>query len=93
MVLSLSEDIASLQEAIQEKEAVYAGTLKLGRTQLQDAVPVSFGQVCSAWAQAVARDRWRLYKVEERLRQVSLGGIDNHARPDGQNFHGFENRR
>lgn len=74
MVLSLSEDIASLQEAIQEKEAVYAGTLKLGRTQLQDAVPVSFGQVCSAWAQAVARDRWRLYKVEERLRQVSLGG-------------------
>ena len=74
MVLSLAEDIASLQEVIQAKEARYAGTLKLGRTQLQDAVPVSFGQVFSAWSQAVARDRWRLYKVEERLRQVSLGG-------------------
>lgn len=74
MVLSLSEDISVLQEAIQEKEARYAGNLKLGRTQLQDAVPLTVGQAFSAWAQAVARDRWRLYKVEERLRQVSLGG-------------------
>lgn len=41
---------------------------------MQDAVPITLGQEFSAWAQAVGRDRWRLYKVEERLRQVGLGG-------------------
>jgi aspartate ammonia-lyase len=41
---------------------------------MQDAVPITLGQEFSAWAEAVARDRWRLYKVEERLRQVNLGG-------------------
>ena len=39
-----------------------------------DAVPVTLGEEFGAYAQAVARDRWRLYKVEERLRQVNLGG-------------------
>ncbi|MGE5417579.1 MAG: aspartate ammonia-lyase [Acidobacteriota bacterium] len=74
LIVPLSETIAYLQEVIQEKESKFAGVLKLGRTQLQDAVPITVGQEFSAWAQAVARDRWRLYKVEERLRQVSLGG-------------------
>jgi len=41
---------------------------------MQDAVPLSLGQEFAAWAEAVARDRWRLFKVEERLRQVNLGG-------------------
>ncbi len=48
--------------------------LKVGRTEMQDAVPVTLGQEFAAWAQAVQRDWWRLYKVEERLRQVNLGG-------------------
>ena len=70
----LSEGCARLQEALQEKEAQFAGVIKVGRTQLQDAVPVMLGQEFSAYAQAISRDRWRLYKVEERLRQVNLGG-------------------
>jgi aspartate ammonia-lyase len=39
-----------------------------------DAVPVTLGNEFAAYAQAVARDRWRLYKAEERLRQVNIGG-------------------
>ncbi|MHB8984852.1 MAG: aspartate ammonia-lyase [Eubacteriales bacterium] len=74
MVLELSEALAGLQASLQEKEAEFAGVLKIGRTELQDAVPVTLGQEFSAYAEAVARDRWRLYKVEERLRQVNLGG-------------------
>jgi len=74
MVLELSDSLAGLQTALQEKEAEFAGVLKLGRTEMQDAVPVTLGQEFSAYAEAVARDRWRLYKVEERLRQVNLGG-------------------
>lgn len=74
LVLELSDSLADLQAALQEKEAEFAGILKLGRTEMQDAVPVTLGQEFSAFAEAIARDRWRLYKVEERLRQVNLGG-------------------
>jgi len=70
---SVSEHFARLQTALQEKEQAFAAILKVGRTQLQDAVPVTLGQEFGAWAQAIARDRWRLYKVEERLRQVNIG--------------------
>jgi aspartate ammonia-lyase len=74
LVITLSEEVAQLQGAFQEKEATFAGILKLGRTEMQDAVPITLGQEFGAYAEAVARDRWRLFKVEERLRQVNLGG-------------------
>jgi aspartate ammonia-lyase len=74
MLQPLSETCAALQEALQDKEAEFAGVIKVGRTQLQDALPIMLGQEFGAWAQAIARDRWRLYKVEERLRQTNLGG-------------------
>ena len=71
---ALSEECAHLQTALQEKENAYQDIKKLGRTELMDAVPITLGQEFGAYAQAIARDRWRLYKVEERLRQVNLGG-------------------
>lgn len=70
----LSLAFASLQEALQQKEHEFADILKLGRTQLMDALPMMAGQGFGAFAKAVARDRWRLYKVEERLREVNIGG-------------------
>ncbi|MHB1190354.1 MAG: aspartate ammonia-lyase, partial [Armatimonadota bacterium] len=74
LLAQTSKAMAELQEALQAKEREFAGVLKVGRTEMQDAVPVTLGQEFSAWAQAVQRDWWRLYKVEERLRQVNLGG-------------------
>lgn len=71
---ALSEACAELQGAFQKKEAEFAGVVKVGRTEMQDALPVSLGQEFGAYAEALSRDRWRLYKVEERLRQVNLGG-------------------
>lgn len=70
----LIEDMSRLQGALQEKEAEFAGVLKVGRTEMQDAVPITLGQEFSAWAQAIQRDWWRLHVVEEKLRQVNLGG-------------------
>lgn len=70
----VTECFADLQSALQEKEETFSAVLRVGRTQLQDAVPVTLGQTFGAWAQAVSRDRWRLYKAEERLRQVNIGG-------------------
>ncbi len=73
-VVALSEAVARLQGALQKKEQEFAGILKLGRTEMRDAVPITLGQEFGAFAEAFARDRWRLFKVEERLRQVNLGG-------------------
>jgi len=70
----LAQAMAVLQGALQAKEKEFGAILKIGRTQLQEAVPVTLGQEFGAWAEAVARDWWRLYKAEERLRQVNLGG-------------------
>jgi len=74
LVRSLAAELARLQEALQKKEQEFADVLKLGRTQLMDAAPVTLGATFGAWAQAIARDRWRIYKAEERLRQINLGG-------------------
>ena len=70
----LSQECAALQTALQEKENEFDHIKKLGRTELMDAVPITLGQEFGAYAQAIARDRWRIYKVEERLRQINLGG-------------------
>lgn len=74
LLRELAESYSALQRALQDKENEFAGIIKLGRTQLQDAVPITLGQEFGAFAQAIARDRWRLYNAEERLRSVNLGG-------------------
>lgn len=70
----LADSLAALQDSLQKKEEAFAKILKLGRTQLMDAVPVTLGQEFGAYARAIARDRWRIYKAEERLREVNIGG-------------------
>jgi aspartate ammonia-lyase len=74
LIRELSASCAALQEVLQQKENEFDGIAKLGRTELMDAVPVTLGSEFGAWAQAIGRDRWRLYKAEERLRQVNIGG-------------------
>lgn len=70
----LEEKVVALQEAFQEKERLYAHVVKMGRTELQDAVLTTLGRSMGAYADALGRDRWRVYKCEERLRVVNLGG-------------------
>jgi len=74
MLVPLTESIAKLQEVLQQKEEEFSSIIKLGRTQLQDAVPITLGQEFSAYAEAVNRDRWRLYKITDRLKKINLGG-------------------
>ncbi len=70
----LSNSLAELQVALQGKENEFSDVLKLGRTELMDALPMMLGQEFGAYAKAIERDRWRVYKGEERLRQINLGG-------------------
>ena len=70
----LERDTTTLLEAFQRKEREFAGVVKVARTQLQDAVLTTLGRSMGAFAEALARDRWRMSKCEERLRVVNLGG-------------------
>ena len=70
----LEAAIVALQTALQDKEKEFADVVIVGRTQLQDAVPLTAGQAFSVWAEALARDRWRVFKCVERLKVVNLGG-------------------
>lgn len=70
----LSRAVEELQAAFQKKEKEFASTVKIGRTEMQEAVPMTLGAEFSAFSEALARDRWRTFKSEERLRTVNLGG-------------------
>ncbi|MBU0552002.1 aspartate ammonia-lyase [Myxococcota bacterium] len=70
----LEEAVVALVEALQGHERAWAHVIKLGRTQLQDAVLTTMGRSFGAYAQALSRDRWRIYKCGERLRVINLGG-------------------
>jgi len=74
MIRQLEQSVLSLQELFQVKEKEFAHVVKIGRTQLQDAVLTTLGREMGAYAEAINRDRWRLSKCEERLRVVNLGG-------------------
>ncbi len=74
LVRALEDQLVPLQEAFQNKEKQFAHVVKVGRTELQDAVLMTLGREMSAYAEAFNRDRWRVYKCEERLRVVNLGG-------------------
>jgi aspartate ammonia-lyase len=71
---ALEASVVALQEAFQAKERAFAHVVKVGRTEMQDAVLTTLGREMSAYAEALNRDRWRLNKSEERLRVVNLGG-------------------
>ncbi|MFY9152467.1 MAG: aspartate ammonia-lyase [Prolixibacteraceae bacterium] len=74
MFRELEQSVLALQESFQEKEKEFAHVVKIGRTQLQDAVLTTLGREMGAYAEAFNRDRWRFSKCEERLRVVNLGG-------------------
>ena len=74
LLRKLEKAIVGLQAAFQTKEQAFADVVKIGRTELQDACPMTLGAAFSAWAEALSRDRWRVFKCEERLRVVNLGG-------------------
>ncbi len=73
-IRELESRVVALLEAFQAKEKEFATVVKVARTQMQDAVLTTLGRQMSAYAEALARDRWRLYKCEERLRTINLGG-------------------
>jgi aspartate ammonia-lyase len=70
----LATSLELLRAALAAKAVEFTGELKIGRTQLQDAVPMTLGQEFGAFATMVEQDQLRLYAAAELLLDVSLGG-------------------
>ena len=65
--------MASLRGAFEAKAAEFANVLKIGRTQLQDAVPMTLGQEFSAFAIMIGEDEARLREARSLIEEVNLG--------------------
>ena len=67
-------ELDALYDALMEKAEEFDGVIKMGRTQLQDAVPIRLGQEFHAYATAVKRTARNLSKTLDELHDVNLGG-------------------
>jgi aspartate ammonia-lyase len=70
----LEEAINKLRHRIEKLEKENRENLRPGYTQMQEAVPSSFGLLFSTYNEALNRDWWRVSKCFERVKQVNLGG-------------------
>lgn len=71
---SLLEAVALLSQTLLSKADEYADTIRVGRTQLQDAVPTTYGRTFHAYGNMFRRDLRRLRAAGDALRSVNLGG-------------------
>jgi aspartate ammonia-lyase len=82
----LAREMAALREAFEAKAAQFADVLKVGRTQLQDAVPMTLGQEFSTYAVMLGEDEQRLAEAAGLIREINLGataiGTGINAHPD-----------
>lgn len=63
-----------LDRALLEKAEEFNDVIKMGRTQLQDAVPIRLGQEFRAYGQAIRRDIARFEKAKDEMRCLNMGG-------------------
>jgi len=70
----LIESQVGLRDAFRAKAREYATALKVGRTQLQDAVPMTVGQEFDAFAELIDEDINQLQSASRLLKEVNLGG-------------------
>lgn len=67
------KELEKLEKAMEEKEAEFDDILKMGRTQLQDAVPMRLGQSFGAFAHVLKMDIKRLKNVMEEMKVLNIG--------------------
>ncbi|MCE5319632.1 MAG: aspartate ammonia-lyase [Bacteroidales bacterium] len=67
------EALEKLIASFEEKEKEFSGIIKMGRTQLQDAVPMTLGQSFGAFASAMKHELRRLDKASRELLYINMG--------------------
>lgn len=67
------QEFGHLEQTLQNKAKEFDRVLKMGRTHLQDAIPIRLGQEFGAYAAVVGRDLKRLARTRENLKVINLG--------------------
>ena len=82
----LTKELEKLIEAMKAKELEFDAVLKMGRTHLQDAVPIRLGQEFGAYRRVLTRDLGRIKRSVDHLYEVNMGatavGTGLNAKPE-----------
>lgn len=70
---TLIVELKGVRDALFEKGKEFAHIIKMGRTQLQDAVPMTLGQEFEAWAVTVNEDIQRVIEAQSLIREINMG--------------------
>ena len=74
LLKNLKTQLLRLHSALSDKAKEFNHVIKMGRTQMQDAVPIRLGQEFKAYADAVMRDINRMDKAVDEMRALNMGG-------------------
>jgi fumarate hydratase, class II len=74
VLAGVSEAVKKLKNTLQEKATALSEVIKIGRTHLMDAVPLSLGQEISGWAQMLENDLRRIAMTLPGLYELAIGG-------------------
>ncbi|MBR4287877.1 MAG: aspartate ammonia-lyase [Clostridia bacterium] len=66
--------VERLRDALQDKAVEFHNIIKMGRTQMQDAVPIRLGAEFGAYSKAITRDLSRMQTALQEMYSVNLGG-------------------
>jgi aspartate ammonia-lyase len=72
-IFGLVDAMATLRHAFEDKADEFKDILKMGRTQLQDAVPMTLGQEFSTYAVMLGEDEERLKEAAALIREINMG--------------------
>lgn len=73
LIEQLLKTMEELRDAFKQKATEFNGIIKMGRTHLQDAVPIRLGQEFEAYARVLTRDLKRIAQTRENLYEVNMG--------------------
>mgnify|MGYP000099470177 FL=1 len=85
-IFELVDSMRILETSMQTKALEFADVIKMGRTQLQDAVPMTLGQEFNTYAIMIEEDIQRLLESQQLIREMNLGataigtGINSHPK-------------
>ncbi|WP_101876524.1 aspartate ammonia-lyase [Lachnoclostridium edouardi] len=71
---NLKQELLRLHKVLCQKADEFNHILKMGRTQMQDAVPIRLGQEFKAYSVAIMRDIHRMDKAMDEMRTLNMGG-------------------
>lgn len=71
---NLKKELLRLHKALEKKAEEFDHIIKMGRTQMQDAVPIRLGQEFKAYSAAIMRDICRMDKSMDEMRSLNMGG-------------------